>query len=553
SGPVGFYDKMATNAYNRWIGEMNTSAARILSASRCLGSPLIFPSLQSTLAIPCPPYTEFNTIAVGLPIIRYFIGSTGEAGMETVLLSPNEALELTWDAENAESLLLSRVTPAGPDIPDSNPFGFQQHRSVTGSSAITLEPSSHTFIETATYRLRAENDCGQVDRFITVLLTRRPGLEITDIEITQGMQTGDDEVQLVAGKPTVVRLIGTHAMAEVNQTTLPGVWGRIRYFNDEFPNGTGWDALINNSDVRPPEANWGARINLPTNPNLGITNHTVNFLIPEALCHDTLDIEVELRVYDAGGSDEIEGYSETVRQRFDGFQFRERKPIRIRYIPVTVEQDATGTLNMAPGISNPPTEQECRDLIEQSMQQIPTTAESISRHDSYSIRISLDRTIIETPFGEFSRSLDYDIFGNTHLEWIRIIRICAFLDFSGLLCPEDDDAYWAIIVPTEGGWGRAHIGGREYLTPYRASTAAHELAHCLNQQHLGVECPNGSSAPGGTDPSDFENGGVVTGVPFDILNNRAGSSNDFDLMTYCSNRWVSAQRWQQMFDYVGPP
>ncbi|MCU7942630.1 MAG: hypothetical protein KZQ87_08120, partial [Candidatus Thiodiazotropha sp. (ex Cardiolucina cf. quadrata)] len=33
SGPLGFYDKMATNAYNRWIGEMNTSAARILSAS----------------------------------------------------------------------------------------------------------------------------------------------------------------------------------------------------------------------------------------------------------------------------------------------------------------------------------------------------------------------------------------------------------------------------------------------------------------------------------------------------------------------------------------
>jgi hypothetical protein len=262
---------------------------------------------------------------------------------------------------------------------------------------------------------------------------------------------------------------------------------------------------------------------------------------------------VELRVYDAGSSDGIEGYSESVRARFDGFQFRERKPIRIRFIPVTVEPDATGTLNMAAGVSNPPTDEECRSLIEESLQQIPTTAESITRHDSYSIRISLQRTIIQTPFGAFSRSLDYDIFGNTHLEWIRIIRICAFLDFTGQLCPEDDDAYWAIIVPSEGGWGRAHIGGLEYLTPYRAATAAHELAHCLDQQHLGVACANGSTAPGGTDPTDFENSGVVTGVPFDILNNRAGSINDLDLMTYCNNRWTSAQRWQQMFDYVGPP
>lgn len=553
SGPVGFYDKLGTHAYNNWVGEMNASAARILSASTCLGRPLIFPTLRSTLAIPCPPLTEFNSISAGLPVIRYFNGSAGEPAAETVLLSPNEALELTWEVDNAASLTLSRQTPAGPDIPGSNPFGFQQFLSVTGSSAITLEPSTHGLIETATYRLRAENDCGHVDRFVSVLLTRRPALEIVDIEVTQGMQTPDGEVALVAGKSTAVRLIGSHAMAEVGVTDLPGVWGRIRYFNDDYPNGTAWDALINNSDARPPEANWGARINLPTNPNLGVTNHTVNFLIPEALCRGTLDIEVELRVYDGGGSDGIRGYSETVRQRFDGFQFRERKPIRIRYIPVTVEQDATGTLNLAPGISNPPTDEECRDLIDASMQQIPTTAESISRHDSYSIRISLERTIIETPFGEFSRSLDYDIFGNTHLEWIRIIRICAFLDLTGLLCPEDDDAYWAIIVPSEGGWGRAHIGGREYLTPYRASTAAHELAHCLDQLHLGVQCANGSSAPGGTDPADFENAGVVTGVPFDILNNRAGSINDLDLMTYCSNRWASAQRWRQMFDFVGPP
>ena len=210
-------------------------------------------------------------------------------------------------------------------------------------------------------------------------------------------------------------------------------------------------------------------------------------------------------------------------------------------------------MTLAPGISNPPTDQECRDLIEESLQHIPTTAESISRHDSYSVRISLQRTIIQTPFGEFSRSLGYDIFGNSHLEWIRIIRLCGFIDITGLFCPEDDDAYWAIIVPTTGGWGRAHIGGREYLTPYRPDSAAHELAHCLSQLHLAVQCPNGRQAPGGTDPADFENAGVVTGVPFDILNNQALSGNVFDLMTYCTTRWVSAQRWQQMFDVLGPP
>ncbi|MCU7848360.1 MAG: hypothetical protein KZQ89_10195 [Candidatus Thiodiazotropha sp. (ex Lucinoma kastoroae)] len=552
-GAVGFYDKLATNAFNSWAGDMNATAAQVLVASRCLGRPLIFPTLQTTLAIPCPPQTAVNVIVVGPPVIRSFQGTLGGNTAQTNLMSPGDQLELSWEVENAASLTLSRETAAGPDIPGSNPFGFQQFLPVTGTNSLTLEPSNHTSVATATYRLRAQNDCGQVDRSVTFLLSKSPELEILGIEVTQGMQTPEDDVALVAGKSTVVRLIGTHAMAEMNQPSLPGVWGRIRYFNEEFPNGTGWDAPINDSSARPPEADFGARINLPTNPNLGLTNNTVNFLIPEALCHGMLDIEVELRVYGAGGTDDIEGFSETVTQRFDGCEFEERKQIRIRYIPVTVDPDTTGTLNMVTGISNPPTNQECRDLIEESLQQIPTTAESISRHDSYSIRISLDRTIIETPFGTFSRSLGYDIFGNSHLEWIRLIRICAFIDITGLLCPEDDDAYWAIIVPTDGGWGRAHIAGREYLTPYRPATAGHELAHCLSQQHLAVPCPNGSEAPGGTDPVDFENSGVVTGVPFDILNNRAISGTTFDLMTYCNRRWVSAQRWQQMFDFVGPP
>ncbi|MCU7840612.1 MAG: hypothetical protein KZQ94_14690 [Candidatus Thiodiazotropha sp. (ex Troendleina suluensis)] len=553
SGAVGFYDKLAMNAFNSWVGDMNATATQVLAASTCLGRPLIFPTLQATLAIPCPPQTAVNVIAVGPPAIRYFQGSLGGNSAQTNVVSPGDQLELSWEVENAASLTLSRETAAGPDIPGSNPFGFQQFLAVTGTNSITLEPSSHTSVTSATYRLRAENDCGQVDRSVTFLLSKSPELEIIGIEVTQGMQTPEDDVALVAGKSTVVRLIGTHTMAEMNQPALPGVWGRIRYFNEEFPTGTGWDAPINDSSERPPEADFGARIDLPTSPNLGVTNDTVNFLIPEALCHGVLDIEVELRVQGAGGTDEIEGFSEIVSQRFDGFEFEERKPIRIRYIPVTVDPDTTGTLNMAPGISNPPTNQACRDLIEESLQQIPTTAESISRHDSYSIRISLDRTIIETPFGEFSRSLGYDIFGNSHLEWIRLIRICAFIDITGLLCPEDDDAYWAIIVPTDGGWGRAHIGGLEYLTPYRPITAAHELAHCLNQQHLAVQCPNGSEAPGGTDPVDFENNGMVTGIPFDILNNSALNGTIFDLMTYCSRRWVSAQRWQQMFDFVGPP
>jgi hypothetical protein len=248
-------------------------------------------------------------------------------------------------------------------------------------------------------------------------------------------------------------------------------------------------------------------------------------------------------------------------------RFFERKPLVLRFIPAEVTPDVADgnpTITMAT-TSNPPTADECRTFLIETMGPLPVTADSIERLDGFSVTLSLDRIVLATPWftwdinSGWSESLAYDVEANAFTYLLGLLRLCELGTTFGL-CAEDHDAIWAVIVPVTGVWGRAN--DREFITPFTVRTSTHELAHCLGQEHLANSGCSGGNNPitGGsdiTDAANWEDSGQIVedkAVPFDVLRNQTVTDSDngvFDLMTYCPTRWVTSRRWNRIFDHVG--
>ncbi|MES9832743.1 MAG: IPT/TIG domain-containing protein [Candidatus Thiodiazotropha sp. DIVDIV] len=565
-GPVGFYDPMGVNAWNQFAGQANADTRSILTASRCLGAPLLFPEWPAIRGIPCPPDIGINYLDVGNPLIHLFEADSrddeglGEVG-DSVLASPGDVVVLRWLVERAETLSLRRVSNDGPD------FGGNPEVTISTGSAWTLEPLAHDEPALFTYELEASNECGVVRQQVRILASKRPQLEITHAEITQGVQTEQNDVVLVAEKRTGVRLFATHQLDGFGGLDqLPGVRGRIRV--REHGNNPWWpwmDAVNGSSDATP---NPGVTIDLPVEPDRREIEETLNFVIPFTLCFGAIDIQIQARVDDAAAPPGERGYQDSFVMTIEAVEFEARAKPFVRYIPATIViTDTTPAVFFL--ASNPPTNSECTEVINSAYQRyLPAVPGIVERHPTLSVTIGADAWVISTPVGNidippgWSDSNQFDILGNTNLEWLQLIRACQFLDVTGFLCPDEDDAIWTLLTPI-GSWGRALPESNILLSPVNQETLAHEIGHIYGQSHLAITCPDDDSPPAAnpldetTHPDYWVDGGEVTDVVWDIDNNTLIFATDdeagrvFDLMTYCTRRWTHPQRWQMMFEMVG--
>ncbi len=547
-GPVGFYSPSAIAMYNLWTSNANSSAGDIMTASRCLGTPMTMPALtapveifQPFLGVPCPPATKYNVIAAGPPIIRSFTARAGAQFGREILIDPADEIGLAWSVINADHVAVRRVSTAGPALPG----GVDRLDDPPGSS-VSLGVSGHDISINFVYQLIATNanGCGDATEEVIFHASKRPRLTIDDIEVTHGIQTRTNSVKLIAGKPTVVRVYAGHGVENFNGTnTVSGVTGRLRVLRQWDGSWSPWLFPINSGSASPPA------ITLPKTVNRMQTDDTLNFQIPTDLCTAMVSFEVEISVDNfAAPAGTTIGFSEKVDKRFDGFTFHPGLGIALKFAPVTIVPDPNGVFNVQPGISNPPTDDECRRFLTRTMQHIPTNADSISKLENFAITLRMDSITIDLPGGgRIQRAISFDIGGNILLEVMTFLHQQV-----------DDTSIWAILVPTSPGpWGRAHIPGNDYICwigtgASDEASSAHELAHCLSQEHIGLRCGNGDRASGGDTPEEWgEDGGRVVDVPFDVARNSAVSGSVFDLMTYCQPKWSSPQRWQRILDYLG--
>ena len=516
SGPVGFVDTAYVAAYDAWATRQNdlADAIRGLKCARDRVIPLV------PLFSECPPSTAINRIRAGAPIITSFT-----ANMQTLtVVEPTDTVTLAWTVLNAEQIRVDRVSPTGPTFAGSTslvdppmtvyPFGQARHA------------GPGVFV----YRLTATGPCGTAARDVTVVGSRRPRLRVGGVEVTQSVQTTTSSVRLVERKPTVVRVTVRHGLAGWGADVVPNVTGRIRVRRGATRSP--WFDPANNST--PMAATPGASITVVANPQRNNTNDTLNFLIPPAWCTDTVSFEVEVRVTGFGAVGPFAGFNGSGSLATGAFSFERRRTLELRYIRVNWG-------------GNTPTHQVCLDTLRSAIPLLPTPTANIA---------ALGGVGVQNPGGTATSDRDdlIEEFDDRHnCSWWE-----ALWEWLGEDCPDDDGAIW-VLIPGVFFRGRAYdIPSNVCFTPPSDGPyAAHELAHCLDQTHVGLMCANGQQAQGGDAASAWPNNASLVDVPFDVTRNRAltlAGTGVFDVMTYCgtpNNTWPLPERWQRLWDRIG--
>jgi hypothetical protein len=246
-----------------------------------------------------------------------------------------------------------------------------------------------------------------------------------------------------------------------------------------------------------------------------------------------------VRVGGYGAAAGFTGFNESVSATIGPFTFEPRRALELRYVRVRWN-----------GMT--PTDQTCIDTLRGAIPLLPTPTANIA---------ALAGVGVQTPGASTNDARNdlLDDFDDLHnCSWWE-----AMWEWLGADCPDDDGAIW-VLVPGVFHQGRAYdIPSNVCFTPPSTATtsrgpyAAHELSHCLDQEHVSVMCANGEQATGGDAPGDWPNNAQLLDVPFDVVRNRAltlAGTGVFDVMTYCGdpdNTWPMPARWQRLWDEIG--
>jgi hypothetical protein len=522
SGSVGFGDRAYIAAYDAWAARMNDLEDQLASLG-CAPRPIrLVPPFGQ-----CPPTSTINYITAGTPEIVAFT-----ANDETVhVLGIGQPLTLRWTVKNAAAVQIVRTSPSGA------PFGGSTTLTPFLQTSYAFGPQSHVSIGEWTYRISATGACGgPISRTVTVVTAKRPALKVAQVQITQSVQTPDHAVKLVAFKPTVVRVLVNHGLGTWGGGNVPGVSGRIRLYR--APNWSPWIDAANNTV--PMQATPGTTITVPVLPAMNRTNDTLNFILPPDWCWGMVSYQIDVRVSGFGATPSFAGYTEGVSRNTPSVTYANRRTLQFRYI--RVNWNGMGA----------PTDDVCRNTLAAAVPLLPTPSAGIAPvpgqgiHDRSSSTLAQENDQRRDMLDDFEDEHDCS-FWEAATEWL------------GSDCPDDDGAIW-VLIPGDFRRGEAFaIPSNVCFTPPNDGPyAAHEIAHCLDQQHVRL-APPGVTAPTGGDPSSaWPNNGVLTDVPFDSVRNRvlnAGGTGVGDVMTYWGtpeNTWPMPRRWQQLWDYIGP-
>jgi hypothetical protein len=516
SGPIGFGDAAYIAAYDAWAAEQNRLADEIRALGCFIANNLPWmPPFRE-----CPPATAVNRIQAGAPIIDAFTAN----GSGMAVVEPGVGIWLAWTVRNTTQVRIDRVSASGPTFAGSTALVNP------GGTAYLLSPPSYAQPQEYRYRLTVTGPCGTETRDVTVVASRRPGLTISGVEVTQSIQNTANTVRLVESKPTVVRVTVRHSLAGFGTNVVNNVRGRIRV---RRANGSrsGWFDAANGS--LPMAANPGASINVVANPQRNNTNDTLNFLIPPFWNQGTVSYEIEARVAGYGAAGGFAGFDGQASWNTGSFTFQHRRTLEFRWIRVNWG-------------GSTPTNQVCLDTLRGAVPLLPTPTANIS---------ALAGVGIQTPTANASGQQglldDFDDRHNCSV-WE------ALTEWLGSDCPDEDGTIW-ILIPGVFFRGKAYdIPSNVCFTPPSDGPyAAHELSHCLDQTHVGLLCSNGQQASGGDPASAWPNNAQLVDVPFDVVRNVALSLSGtgvFDVMTYCgspNNTWPMPARWDRLWDQVG--
>jgi hypothetical protein len=111
------------------------------------------------------------------------------------------------------------------------------------------------------------------------------------------------------------------------------------------------------------------------------------------------------------------------------------------------------------------------------------------------------------------------------------------------------DEIWLVIGPPgDGGVADASTWPWTAAAGATDEIVAHEVGHLFGQPHIAL-C---GAAQNPEQPSTFPDMGNVVPIGWHLWANRS-VRRAIDVMSYCTNRWISPERWRRIFLQLGPP
>lgn len=530
SGPVGFGDAAYIAAYDAWAMQM-AELAKQLDALFC--APRRRPDIRPFHQ--CPPASPIVSITAGVAVIDSFTAN----GDTTLVHESGDPITLAWTARNCSAVTVARTSAQGPLFGGSASYGTA---AIAGDYA--FGPVTHTGPAVWTYTITASGACGgMVSRSITVVTTRPLNLKVVGIQVTQSIQTATHSVEMVAFKPTVVRVLLGHGLAGWGGNQVPNVSGRIRMFR----NGA-WSGWIDPAPaVAPMVATPGTSITVVANPSFNVTTDSLNFMLPAGWCWGSPTFQVEVRVNGFGAIGGFVGQSQTLSRNCPSVTFNSRRMLQFRY--VRVNWNGAGA----------PTDAVCVNTLRGAVPLLPTPTAGVAALAGHGVENRTSGMSANAIATERRNMLDD--FDDEH----NCSTWEAMWEWLGADCPDEDGTIW-VLIPGSFQVGEAYDIPSNvcYTPPSDGPYAAHEISHCLNQQHVRLPA-TGSNAPSGGDAaSAWPNNGMQVDVPFDTVGTSGATqpralslagTGVADVMTYWgtqNNTWPLPARWTRLWNEIGP-
>ncbi len=408
------------------------------------------------------------------------IGGNATLPNRLVVADWPQAYNTTWDYT---------VNPSDPVTNDSAVIMYYNPVSLSSGQSKTFR----TY-----YGLNATSETNQI--------------ELTGIEVTQGIQNLFNTVELIQDRKTYVRAHVQSTNEQVAAVTAELIGRR--------PDGSS----LPGSPIKP--SNIGNKINVKVNPDRGQLNDSFYFAIPSSW----LNGDVEFEVRGVNQNFICKDHSNTENDCKVSSSFTESPPVEVRFVGIIFDQD--------------------------NVEHRPTTTD---------ITYVADQIFATYPIPYLDYDHPYDIkpvfFDGPPLNVLSFIRVNSMLNIARLMdgCGTNCQKYYLGVLVDQPS--NAALNGMAGDIPSNVATAyvtdrythPHELGHSIGQRH--VLC---DGSEGGADLSYPYSGGQISNdtlgdnafYGFNTNSKAIFDPSSGDLMSYCSVRWTSDWTYSQLREKI---
>jgi len=339
-------------------------------------------------------------------------------------------------------------------------------------------------------------------------------LTVSNIEVSQAIQTLNNSVPLVANRPTIARV---YINVQNGTNSIPNVTARLRASRNGVE--------LSGSPLTPFNPN--GIMSAPMSINRENWLHTLNFQLPSSW---TSAGQILLWAEVNPNRTVTEGNYNDNRSQNYTLTFGDIPPLEIVLIPVAYQRNGQGPV-YRPSLNGG------NNMGLGMLQRIlPVSQVKYTVHSEYSFKGDM----------------------KTNDGWSQLLREIANLRSRERASSSNNSfgqpKYYGVLPMESSLWGGlGYIGGPSSIgLVNQDDVAAHEIGHNIGLPH--VNSASCGQNPIGTDPNYPYSGGSIGQVGIDVYNySLIPATTNKDLMSYCWPKWISDYNYRKFYDSFKSP